>query len=236
MNSNLCRIACGLILCLTPVLAQTSPEPGKVRFRTCGWRVAPDDLYYDLDGRDTKVSIVESGRSAFNDTPRDAKQIVFYRLVAGPAQAKPVREVAATVNIAAAGPWPLVIFMANPEEPKHYRVAAIADDLKTFPFPSCRFVNLTTVDLYARYGDQKVKVAVKGVERLDPNLKSTTEPETRYTTVSIITPQGPKMLYSNNWAVRPTQRTLVFVFAQDDRLQLMRLGDDLALYTPRTKH
>jgi len=230
MNSNLLRVACGLILSLSSLSAQSPTDSAKVRFRTLGWMVAPGDLYYDLNGRDTKVSIIESARSVFNDLAKDQKKIVFYRLLPGSTKDKPVREEAATVDISTAGPWPLLIFMANLDAPKHYRVAAVADDLKVFPFPCCRFVNLSPVELHARYGDQKITIAAKGIERLDPHLKPTAETQTRYATVSVDTPQGPRMLYSNNWAVRPTQRTLVFMFSQDEHLQVMRITDDIAVY------
>jgi len=199
-----------------------------VRFRTFGWMTAPDDLYFDSKGRNTKLSIIDSARSEFNDAPT-VKKLVFYRLIPGP-EGKPVREEAASVDISAAGPWPLLIFMANPDSPKRYQVAAVSDDLKTFPIPSCRFVNLTKVDIYANYGDQQIKVPAKGIELLDPRLKSATETETRYIRVGMKTPEGPRLLYSNNWVVRPTQRTLVFIFPQDDRMQVMRIADDISLY------
>lgn len=234
MNSNLLRVVCLSVLSLTLVSAQSPQDDVKVRFRTLGWRVAPDDLYYEFQGGDSKVTITESMRSVFHDVPRGTQKIVFYRLLPGPKD-KPRREVAATVDIASAGPWPLLIFMANPEVPKNYRVAAIADDLKAFPFPSCRFVNLTAMDLYAKYGDQQLKIPAKGIERVDPHLQPpvANESQTRYTTVSMNTPNGPRLLYSNNWVVRPTQRTLVFVFTHENLFQVMRISDGSALYAPR---
>ncbi|MDP3851844.1 MAG: hypothetical protein Q8Q59_15175 [Luteolibacter sp.] len=230
MNSNLFRVVVGLLLTLPSLLAQTPSAEGGIRFRTFGWQLSADDLYYEVKGRDTRISVTDSARSVFNLAPK-GRQIVFYRLVPGPDD-KPLREQAATVDIAAAGPWPLLIFTNDPKAPKRYRVAAIADDLKVFPFPSCRFVNFSQVDLYARFGDQKIKLPAKGVERIDPHLKSATETETRYITVSMDTPEGPRLLYSNNWAVRPSHRTLVFIFPQDEQLQIMRIADDIALYAP----
>ena len=213
------------------MLAQNPPEAGKSSFRTLGWMVSLDDLYYDLNGQDTKLSIIEAARSVFSETPKDVKKLVFYRLVPGPKD-KPMREEAASVDISAAGPWPLLVFMANPEAPKHYRVAAIADDLKSFPFPSCRFVNLTPVEFDATYGDQKVKIPAKGIERIDTRTKSTDESDTCHATVSMKTPEGPRLLYSNYWVVNPSQRTLVFIFSQDKLFQIMRVADHSSLYAP----
>ena len=233
MNSNLRWLLICWVFSLMPALAQSPPEV-KVRFRTLGWMVAPDDLYYKVKGGDAKVSIIDAARSVFYDAPTDKKNLVFYRLVPGP-DGKNVREPAAEVDISSAGPMPLLIFMGNPDDPKNYRVAAIADDLKAFPFPCCRFVNFTPVELFAKYGDQKVKVAAKGIELIDPRLKSMTEPETRYTSVSMMTEEGPRLLYSNNWVAHPTQRTLVFVFALDGQFHIMRIADSLSLHLPPTK-
>jgi len=231
MNSKFCRVVVFLVLSWTPVWAQNPPEPGKSGFRTLGWMVSQDDLYYDLAGQDTKLSIIEATRSAFSEIPKDAKKLVFYRLVPGPKD-KPVREEAASVDLSGTGPWPLLIFMANPEAPKHYRVAAIADDLKVFPFPSCRFVNFTPVELDVTYGDQKIKVPAKGIERVDIRTKSSNESETRFATVSMKTPEGPRLLYTNNWVVNPSQRTLAFIFSQDKLFQIICIEDHISLYTP----
>jgi hypothetical protein len=232
MKSNLRRWIFALLLSLTPVLAQTetSPEKGGVRFRTFGWMTAPDDLHYDSKGRDTKVSVFDSARSGFHELSK-VKQLVFYRLLPGP-EGKRMQEEAATVDISAAGPWPLLIFRADPDSPKRYQVVAVADDLKAFPFPSCQFVNMTKVDVYANYGDLQIRVAAEGIEMVDPRLKYATETETRYVRIGMKTQEGPRLLYSNNWVVRPTERTLVFVLPLNGRLQVMRITDDMALYVP----
>jgi hypothetical protein len=220
-------VGCVSLMSITPVCAEI-PDCTGISFRTFGWMVAPDDLYYEVNGRDIRVPVIASARSSFLKVPK-VDRMVFYRLVPGPEE-KLVREEAAVVDLSTAGSWPLLIFATQPQEPKRYRVAAIADDLKAFPFPSCRFVNFTPVDLYAKYGDQQVKVAAQGEALLDPGLKSTTDTETRYATVSIHTEQGPRVLYGNNWAVRSNQRTLVFIYAQDQKMQVMRIQDDIALY------
>lgn len=232
MKSNLLRVVACLLLSLNSLLAQTPSDEG-ISFRTYGWSVSVDDLYYMVKDRDTKVIITDSSRSAFFKAEK-VKQLVFYRLITGP-NGKPAREVAATVNISAAGPWPLLIFMPDPKEPKRYRVAAIADDLKTFPFPTCEFVNFTEHALYAKYGDQQVHVAAGGIGRIDPQLKAGKEDETRFTTISMNTPEGRRVLYSNNWVACAKQRTLVFISFENERIQVSRLRDSIAIYTPPKK-
>ena len=179
-----------------------------------GWQVAPDDLYYAFKGKDIKIEVIESTRSDFQLHAK-GESIIFYRLMPGP-EGKMVREEACTVNISAAGPWPLIVFMKTNESPKRYRAVAISDDLKTFPIPSCRFINLTPIEIYAKHGEQGLTVPAKGVELINSQLKSKVEPQAIYTTIHAMIGNAPLMLYSNNWVMRPTQRTLVFIFPQDD--------------------
>jgi len=62
--------------------------------------------------------------------------------------------------------------MADTAAPNHYQVTAIPDGPKTFPFPSCRFVNLTAVVLNATYGNEKVEVPPKGMAMTYPTPES----------------------------------------------------------------
>jgi len=226
-----------LIFGLTSVasaLAQVPTDKGLVHFRTFGWQVAPNDLYFESKGKDIKLTVIESARSVFQLHAK-AQSIVFYRLIPGP-EGKLVREEACTANISAAGPWPLIVFMKSKESPKRYRAFAISDDLKTFPIPSCRFINLTPIEIYAKHGDQGLKVPAKGIELMNSQLTSAIEPEARYTTIHRMTGNGPIILYSNNWMMRPTQRTLVFIFPQDGSMQVLRIVDDLGQYLPPPPH
>jgi len=231
MNFKFLHFVYSLVLCSTPVSAEIPGSSG-VSFRTFGSSVAPDDLYYDVKGKDTRLIIIESARSPFVKAPvSDTKKIVFYRLVTDPDDVQ-VREEAAVADISAAGPWPLLIFIQDPKSAKRYQVIAIADDLKAFPFPSCRFINLTAVDLFGKYGEQKLSLEANGFLQIDPQLKSSTDTETRYTMIGMGTPKGPRLLYNNNWAVRPTQRTMVFISSKEEKMHIMRITDDIGLYTP----
>ncbi len=230
MNSKLPCIALLLLTSLSNLCAQAQPEEHKVRFRTIGWQVSFDDLYYEIKGHDANVFVTESSRSIFYDAPKE-KQFVFYRLVPGTDDpSKKTREVAATVDISNAGHVPLLLFIVDPAAPKHYRVTAFPDDPKSFPFPSCRFINLTGVDLHATYGEEKFEVKGRGLAMVYPKLKDNAESDAQYTTVSMDSPHGPQLLYCNNWVMCSKQRTLVFIFPQEDRMNVLRVSDDKSTF------
>lgn len=226
MIYNFLWLAFCLAISFSRLHGQSSADDGLIHFRTFGWGVAPSDLYYESKGKDVRLAVYESARSPFNEH-RKSETIVFYRLVPGP-EGKLVREEAAMARISASGPWPLLIFMKSTDSPKRYRVVAISDDLKTFPIPSVRFVNLTPIELYVKYGEKAFSIPGKGMETLD--LEAAEKPETRFTTVQAIINGDVRMLYSNNWAVRSIQRTLVFIFPQEGELGVMRIVDDVNQY------
>ncbi len=234
MKSNIIFLTLFFLAGLSNLSAQDPPEEHRVRFRTLGWQVAADDLLYELKHHDSSISVTEAARSIFFEAPK-GKQIVFYRLVPGPDD-KEVREIAATVDISKAGPMPLLLFMADPAAPNHYLVTASADDPKAFPFPSARFINLTAEDLKVTYGDDKFVLQHKGIVLKDSHLNPKGGPQGLLTTISRDTPQGPQLLYRNNWVVRPNYRTLVFIFSQDKRPCVMRITDvDLMFQVPPNK-
>ena len=224
-----------LIIVLTSLasaLAQVPPDDGQIQFRTLGWQVKPDDLYYESKGKDIKLKVNDSSRSNFQNHPK-SKLIVFYRLVPGP-EGKLLHEEACTADISAAGPWPLLVFMKDNESPKRYRVAVISDDLKTFPIASCRFINLTTREIYVKQGEQGLKVPARGMELIKIKLNPEVESEVLYTTLYAMLETGPILLYTNNWVMQPTQRTLVFIFQQDKSLKVLRIVDDRYQYSRPT--
>ena len=229
MISKFFRLLIFGLTCLASVMAEVPSDDGLIHFRTFGVHVAPKDLYFESKGKDIKINVANSARSVFQHHA-NAETIVFYRLIPGP-EGKMVHEEACTVNISAAGPWPLIVFMKTNESPKRYSAVAISDDLKTFPIPSTRFFNLTPIDIYAKHGDQALKVPANSLELLKSELKSYVESETRYTILKAIKDNVPMTLYSNNWVMLPTQRTLVFIYPSYDSLQVMLIVDDIAQYT-----
>jgi hypothetical protein len=228
MTSRLLFLLALCLAGLAQLRAQAPAADGRLHFRTLGWRVSTTDLFIQRAGQAVPIVVTDTARSPFYAHER-AERIVLYRLVPGP-ENKPVPAPIAQVDVSAAGDWPLLVFLPAPEgSPQPYRVVALADDLRSFPAPASRFINLTQVELKASLGDQRFTLAPRGMHQVDPGLKPDSAPETRYAAVAIEGPT-PRLLYGNNWVVRPTQRTLVIIFAQDGAMQINRLVDDVLSY------
>ena len=220
------------VLCLvTGVLAraQKTAEPDGLRFRTFGWQTQPKALLYDQAGKDVPVEVLDSVRSRFYNQS-GSKKLVLYRLITN-AEGKKVRQPVVTVDLAEAGVWPLLVFIPDKAAgPDGFRVIPVAADLKSFPAPQFHFVNFTSVPLGLALGADRLVLQPGAVHAMDPALKSGEAATTRYFMVSIATEEGPKMMYANNWVVRPSQRTLVLIFAEDQALQVRRVVDDVNQY------
>lgn len=232
MTSNPLKLAWIALLFVgfaTFCAAQQSPQPDGIRFRTFGWQVSADGLMCEIGGKEIPLEVLDASRSRFYDYSGPTK-IVVYRIAPGP-DGKNVRQTVATADISAAGPWPLLVFMKDKAKgPDAIRIVPLADDLDAFPAPRFRFVNFTPVPLGLVLGQERVVVQPNQLHSLDPALRSDGAPETRYFVVSIATEEGPKLLYANNWVVRPSQRTLVFIFAEDNALQVRRIVDNVLQY------
>ena len=228
MTNPLRYIIVFLLFNFTWLISRGSGSDAPVHFRTFGASVGADDLYYNFKGVDTKVTITDSARSVFYDYAMKGP-IVFYRLVPGP-DGKPMHEDAAVAQITSTGECPLLVFVKTSDSTLHYTITVIPDDLKSFPFPSCQFINFTPADINAVCGDQSLKIMAQSTGLIQLRLKSPGTTETRYTTLSSGTIQGSGLLYSNNWVMRQTQRTLVFIVPQGDGLQVTRIVDDLGSY------
>jgi len=63
-----------------------------------------------------------------------------------------------------------------------------------------------------------------------PHLNPNGGPQGLLATLSMDTPQGPQLLYRNNWVARPNYRTLVFIFPQDKRPRVMRISEDNIIF------
>jgi hypothetical protein len=225
---RLCLLAFALIgICVTN-RAEDLSNAG-VRFRTFGWKLPAQELFYDSGGKDVPVEILDATRSRFYKLT-GPKTVAFYRIVTD-AEGKKTRQTVVTVDVAGAGLWPLLVFVPDKNGgPEAVRVVAIADDLESFPAPQFRFVNFTPVQLGLTLGSERVVLSPGALHALDPGLKSNETPATRYFVVSIATEEGPKMLYANNWVVRSNQRTLVLIFAEDNALQVRRIVEDVNQY------
>ncbi len=230
MNSNLTRIlVCFVFLLGVPARAQAPADDGQLQFRTLGWGVVADDLFYDLGGKNVPLVVKDAARSAFYSHPR-TERLVFFRLVPGPEQ-KPVRQTVAEAEVGAAGEWPLLIFLQNEAGAAlPYRVVALSDDLRSFPPSACRFINLTPVELRVVVGEDKFSLSPRAMHQINLGLDPAAPPQMRYAAIGLFNEQGARRLYGNNWAFRPNQRTLVVIFPQDGGMQLNRIVDDVRSY------
>ncbi len=218
----------GFIFGLNCALAQTPSAAEKLQFRTFGWEVSPTDLYYEHQGKDVKLMVTHSARSPFYAFEK-RNELALYKLVPGP-EGKMVRKVVAVANLTSAGPWPLIVLRKSGESGDALKAVALADDPKSFPFNTCRFINLTETDLYAKYGEEKLKIPAKGIEAADMKAKSTSEPEVRNTMLVALTGDGPVVIYSNNWVVSHDKRVLVIITHSASGLRVSRISDSADQY------
>jgi hypothetical protein len=226
------------IILALPLFAVTGSQaqvgsPAKaagIQFRTLGCQMTASELYYDNAGKSVKIDVPESCRSAFYQHAT-AATIDFYRLVPDE-KGVPVKKPVARAEIGAAGKWPLLVFLADSVTPDAIRIVAMADDLEAFPAPNFRFINLTAVPLTITLDKDHHLVPPRNMELFDPKLNKADSVDTRYTTITAQTDHGPYQIYSNNWVVRPTQRTLVFIGSRDSALEVQRIVDDTSQYAP----
>lgn len=217
-------LLCLLAWAWSPAATLYAANEQKVFFRTFGWQTLPTDLYYENTGKDVSIEVLDSTRSRFYPV-ETTSPVVFYRLETA-ADGKKKRVPVVTVDLSQNGRWPLLIMMPDSAKgPGALRIVPLADDPETFPAPKFHFVNFTPVMIGLTLGKERIPVPPQEVRLIDPSVKSGTAAETRYFMVSIASEEGPKMLYANNWVVRPLQRTLVLIFAADGALQVRRVTE-----------
>ena len=193
---------------LTTLRAQDEPvKTVKVRFRVFGWDNASADLNYAQAGKDVSAEIYEDLRSPFYDYAGPAT-ITFYRVKTG-ADGKIERTPAAEADLSGAGSWPLLLFFVVPGGSGNYKVQVIPDDLNSFPAGSFKFANYTDVPISGSLGTQNFELHPTEMQTLLclPSANTTTV----FATVYAQTAQGKITVYTNNWALQPLMRTLVFV-------------------------
>ena len=217
------------VFCFPRVWSQTEDSVDKKQFRTLGWEVSLKDIYYDYKGKDVKVAVVHSARSPFYALDA-GDSISFYELISN-ADKPPTRKVVAVADISTTKPWPLIVFRAGNQAEGMFKVTAIADDPKSFPFNTCRFINLTEADLYAKYGGEQIKIPAKGIESASMKLSSTEKGKIRNTMLVALTGDGPLLVYSNNWIVSHNNRVLVFINPSPSGIRVSRIADSAEQYS-----
>jgi hypothetical protein len=226
MKSNptfLVATLCLLVLGMGSTLfAQATPGRNTLHFRTLGWEVAPDDLFYSMGGKDVNVKIFEGGRSGFQEHPK-REEIRFYRIVEKEDGTKE-HVIVATGNLSGCGPTPLLIITKSKENPDKFVMTVIADDLAAFPERTCRFVNFTSIDVNITLGREAVTIPAGGSRLVDTKMDE--GDNTRYVTVYVKVNYEKRMLSYNNWVFRPGQRVMVFISVDEKgQPRVIRLVD-----------
>lgn len=218
----------GLLLVLgmtPPVFAQAPSDHGGAYFRTLGWGVTRDDLYYSLDGEDTGLRIFDSVRSGFHAYPKGG-EISFYRVVLNE-DGEEERVTVARGDLTDGGPTPLLIMTKSEKEPDKLNMRVIADDLTAFPERTCRFVNFTPIEIGVTVGPKEAAVPPGGIRLVDTHLGE--DERTRYVTAFVSVSDDKLMLSYNNWVFRSGQRVMVFIaLDKGGQPRVIRLVDAVA--------
>ena len=125
------------------------------------------------------------------------------------ADGTPVRVPAGEANLKWGGIWPLLIFFQNPRNPDQFRIQVTPDDLVNFPAGSYKFMNYSNQAVKANVGSDSLSL----ISQQTGLLKGHIDPQKRTNFTQICSDMGgnSKLLYSNNWAINPTLRTMVFI-------------------------
>ncbi len=222
-RARLVATGCLLILGMNPTLfAQAPVDRGSLHFRTMGWGVAPDDLFYSVGGKDIGVKIFDAGRSGFQDYPKRG-EISFYRIVEKE-DGTEEHVIVAKGDLRGGGPTPLLIMTKSKADPDKLDMTVIADDLTAFPERTCRFVNFTPIEIKVTVGRKAATIQPGDIRLVDTNLE--TDDRTRYVTTSVTVKDQKLMLSYNNWVFRPGQRVMVFIaVSKDGKPRVIRLVD-----------
>lgn len=221
---------CLLFLIMHSTLcAQNAPaNRGSLNFRTMGWGVAPDDLFYSVGGKDIRVKIFDAGRSGFHGYPKRG-EISFYRIVKKE-DGTIERITMAQGDLSGTGPTPLLIITKSTTNPGKFDLTAIADDLTAFPERTCRFVNFTRIEIGVTVGSEAATVPPGDIRLVDTNLGE--DSNTSYVTLFVKVTDRKLMLSYNNWVFRPGQRVMVFISVdQNGQPRVIRLIDSVASLT-----
>lgn len=230
MRSNLIllRSIIALLLAMLPVSAQESGPDRKGKFRTLGCRVAVEELSYAAlaeDGASQPDAAKEGSAGIFDSTRSDlydrlgSRRLVFFRKAID-AAGKPIRKIIAEADLSKGGSLPLILFLPDPNRPEILRTLVVPDDPQSFPDTTCRFINLTPASLATTLGKSAATIAPAGVELFKTGIGE--KAETRFATVSL---ENAQRLYSNNWVIRPGQRTMVIIYPVNGTTEVHRITD-----------
>jgi len=191
--------------------AETS---GQLSFRTLGVDVLADDIYYSSGGKNIPVTVNSQCRSAYYNYTGALNQLVFFRLIAGPAD-KQIKQPVATVDVSGLGKRPILVFLTNPKNPEVYRVLGFADSVKDVPPGGYRFLNLTNQRVGIVLEKEKLIIPPAG-EGIVVSKPSTGETACQVVVYGIID-QVARAVYSSIWTWDVKRRSMVIVVPAPSR-------------------
>ena len=179
----------------------TETEKSTMQFRTLAGDTAPEGIYYEFNKQDIPITVQQDIRSlpfAYNS----AKPLLFYKLIPSP-DGKQVHEPVVSVDLSAAGTFPLLIFFQDQTAPKKLRIQTMKEDAMSFPGATCRFVNFSQIPLLIGFGsEQFILPSGRVVDRKPsgPTAMITLKAQTQKATIPLL---------SNNMVCAPRERYLI---------------------------
>ena len=187
---------------------------GQLSFRTLGVDDVADDIYYTSGGKDTLVTVNPQCRSPYYPYTGTLTKLVFFRWIAGPDGEK-IKQPVATANVSALGKRPILIFIADPQNPDAYRVLGFADSVKDIPPGGYRFLNLTKQQVGVVLEKEKLLIPPAG-EGILVSKPSAGETSCQVVVYGIID-QVPRAVYSSIWTWNEKRRSMVIVVPAPSR-------------------
>ncbi len=187
-------------------------ETVSATFRVIGPGIPPGGFEFLDKGKPMRVALAPDTRSPVQSYKGPAK-IVFREI-------SPVgREFAATLPPTKG--LLLLVFSVSPDGRTEIRV--FKDDLVSFPMGATFFMNSGAIPLGLRFGAQEFDLA-PGESRLVPADSS----KTNFVQVLRVGSSGKEVVFSNNWAESPGQRTIVFLSgdtSEPPKVQVSRISE-----------
>lgn len=201
-------------------------------FRALGWKMALSGIYYTASSKtsslpaDVELNVYESVRSIFYELPQGPK-LELYQLQKDPT-GKVTRTVVATVDLAGAGPTPLLIFSPDATQAIGWRVVVLPDDLTSFPAETCRFVNTTDAKIHVAFKTTILTISPHSMETT--KVKDFTEGGVISIKMAASNQDKVQLIYTNTWSFPEHLRYLVFIsVGSNGRAEVRRMADSTQL-------
>jgi hypothetical protein len=202
-------------LFIIPFLAAAAGvcHAGEIRFLPLTGEVAERKIGFQDDKSVAPLADLNAGKRSKAYTFKSAKKPLA--LVALDRERPNGKPAGVEIMVAPEMKSPLVLILANPDEPSGMRAMVMEDGVNGFPWGTLRFVNTTDKPLMIRY--EKETKAVPG--ELKP-FDIMPGGEARNIGIQVFAEDSPDtILYSAVWEHDPNLRKLVFIQAHTDPAQ-----------------